>query len=122
MKNDCLFCKIANKEMDALTLYEDDVLMVIMDAFPNCDGHALVIPKKHYKTIYDVDDETFIHMNKIAKEYGKTIMKKLDKKSMTFLINYGDDQVVKHLHLHLQPNSLEKATMDRNDVYNILMR
>lgn len=108
--------------MESLTLYEDDVLMVIMDAFPNCDGHALVIPKKHYETIYDVDDETFIHMNKIAKQYGKTIMEKLDEKSMTFLINYGDAQVVKHLHLHLQPNPLKKATMDRNDVYNIIMR
>ncbi|MDE6284590.1 MAG: HIT domain-containing protein [Bacilli bacterium] len=122
MKDNCLFCNIVNHKEDALVLYEDDIVMVMMDAFPNCDGHALVIPKKHYDTIYDMDDETFAHINMVAKKYGKMIMEKLNKKALTFLINYGDAQVIKHFHLHLQPDMTSKAKMDRKEVYSILMR
>ena len=61
MKNECLFCKIANKEQDALILYEDEIVIVFMDAFPNCDGHVLIVPKVHYETIYDLEDEVFLH-------------------------------------------------------------
>lgn len=122
MKDDCLFCKIAGKEEKSLILYEDDICIVILDAFPDSDGHTLVIPKKHYETIYDIDDETFKHINEIAKKYAKIIMEKLEKKSMTFLINYGDAQVIKHLHLHLIPNFKEKAKMTKEEVYEKLMR
>ena len=118
---DCIFCKIANKEIESLTLYEDDILMVIMDANPDCDGHTLVIPKKHFTDITEVDDETLIHMFDIARKYGNIIMNKLNKKAVTYLINYGDSQVVKHLHLHILPNfKREKPKMSRQEVYDIL--
>lgn len=121
MKNDCLFCKIANKKEEALILYEDDLVIVILDAFPDSDGHTLVIPKKHYETIYDMDDKTFSHINKIAKIYGSKLMEKLDKKSLSFLINYGDAQIVKHFHLHLIPNWKETSHTPREEIYNIMV-
>ena len=118
---DCIFCKIANKEVESLTLYEDDILMVIMDANPDCDGHTLVIPKKHYTDITEVDNETLMHMFDIARKYADIIMKKLNKSAVTYLINYGDSQLVKHLHLHILPNfKREKPKMSREEVYNIL--
>lgn len=49
MKDDCLFCKIARKEVDSKILYEDEDIMVIMDAYPDTDGHTLVIPKNIMK-------------------------------------------------------------------------
>ncbi len=121
MKNECLFCKIANKEQDALILYEDEIVIVFMDAFPNCDGHVLIVPKVHYETIYDLEDEVFLHINKIAKEYGKILMKKLDKSAMTFLINYGDEQIIKHFHLHLLPNKQEPASLTKEEVFKKVM-
>ena len=122
MKDDCLFCKIANKEIDSLTLYEDDDILIILDAFPNVDGHTLVIPKKHYEDIYDVDDDTLLKMFKIGKEQAKKNMTKLNKKSLTFVINYGDAQKIKHIHLHLLPDYLEqnKPVYDKEEIHRIL--
>ena len=120
--NDCLFCKIVKKKVESLILYEDDELVVLLDAFPDCDGHTLVIPKKHFTDITEVDNETLIHMFDVAKKIGLMIMKKLNKKAITYVINYGDAQVVKHLHLHILPDAKSKPVMDRKDIYNILMR
>ena len=118
--NDCLFCKIINKKTDSLVLYEDEKVIVILDAFPDCDGHSLVIPKKHYEDITMVDDEMLIYMINIAKKFGNIIMQKLNAKSITYLINYGDSQKIKHLHLHILPNYPNKSTMTKDEVYKIL--
>ena len=122
MKNDCLFCKIANKEIPSLILYEDDDIIVILDAFPNVDGHTLVIPKKHFEDIYDVDDETLLKMIKFGKIQAKKNMAKLNKESLTFLFNYGDAQKIKHIHLHLLPNFIEAKELKytKEEVYKIL--
>ena len=106
VKDDCLFCKIAAHKADAKILYENDDVMVILDAFPDTDGHTLVIPKKHYEDIYSIDKEVFAKIMDIGKKYASILMKKLDKKALTFLINYGDAQVIKHFHLHLLQYSL----------------
>lgn len=123
MKDDCLFCKIARKEVDANILYENNELMVILDAYPDSDGHTLVIPKKHYEDIYEIDMNTLNNIITVGKKEAKKIMQKLDKKSLTFLINYGDAQVIKHLHLHLLPNYGKKEhNYSKEEVYNILMK
>ena len=59
---DCIFCKIANKEINSNFVYEDDILMAIMDINPICDGHILIIPKKHYETVFDVPENILSHM------------------------------------------------------------
>ena len=123
MKDDCLFCKIANKEIEAKILYEDEDLMVILDAYPDTDGHTLVIPKKHYEDIYSIDPEMFLKIFTTGKEKAQTLMNKLAKSSLTFLINYGDAQVIKHLHLHLLPNyGKNEHNYSKEEVYNILMK
>lgn len=122
MKDDCLFCKISRKEIDSLCLYEDDDVMVILDAYPDCDGHTLVIPKKHYESVLEVDGQTLAKMFDAAKKFINPLMTKLDKKSMALLINYGDAQVIKHIHLHLLPNfKKDKPKLSREEVYKIMM-
>ena len=119
--NNCLFCDIANKKANSLILYEDDIVIVFLDIYPNCDGHTLVVPKKHYEDITEVDDKTLIHMVNIAKKYAKILMDKLSKKSVTYLINYGDSQKIKHLHLHILPNYGKKGTnLTPEEVYKII--
>ncbi len=101
---DCIFCKIAQKEIPSNILYEDNSLMVIMDNNPVNNGHVLIIPKKHLEDYLELDNDLASKMLKVAQELGPKIMKKLDKSALTLLINYGTDQEVKHLHLHLIPN------------------
>ena len=120
--NDCLFCKIINKEIPSKILYEDEDILVFMDAFPTVEGHALVVPKKHYDDIYEVDDATLCKMFKIARIESKDIMSKLNKASSTFLFNYGEDQAIKHIHLHILPNFItrEKVKKTNDEIYDIL--
>ena len=53
----CIFCKIANGEIPSATLYEDEDFRVILDLGPASKGHALILPKEHYKDLYHLDDE-----------------------------------------------------------------
>ena len=123
MKDDCLFCKIANKEIEPKILYEDEDLMVILDAYPDTDGHTLVIPKKHYEDIYSIDPEVFLKIFTTGKEKAQTLMNKLDKSSLTFLINYGDAQAIKHFHLHLLPDFMHKEhKYSKEEIYDKLMK
>lgn len=121
MKDECLFCKIIKGEVPGKILYEDDICVVFLDAYPDVDGHTLVIPKNHYEDIYEVPDEVLMHMFKIGKEMGSKLMNKLDKSALTFLINYGDAQVIKHIHLHLLPNYIKKEhNLSKDEVYEML--
>ena len=58
MKDDnCIFCKLASGEIPSVTIYEDADFRVILDLSPASKGHALIIPKEHYRNLYDLDDE-----------------------------------------------------------------
>lgn len=101
---DCIFCKIANGSIPSKIVYEDELVCVIMDNNPTVDGHALVIPKKHYTDYKELDKEILDHILKIADKIGTQITEKLNSTGLTFLVNYGDRQKVKHFHLHLLPD------------------
>ena len=121
MNDNCLFCKIARKEVPAKILYEDDDILVMLDAFPDTDGHTLIIPKKHYDDIYEVPNDILIKMFDIARKETKNLMFKLDKSALTLLCNYGDAQAIKHIHLHLLPDFMHKThNLDKEEVYNLL--
>ena len=118
---DCLFCKIINKEIDANILYEDDLVIAILDAYPDVDGHTLIIPKKHYTDFKDLDNEIILHINLIAKKLNEKLMNKLDSTGFTFLVNYGDRQIIKHFHLHLLPDyKKKKATKSPQEIFELL--
>ena len=54
---DNIFAKILRKELPSITIYEDELTLVIMDIMPQKPGHVLVIPKQSAETIYDLHDE-----------------------------------------------------------------
>ena len=120
---DCIFCKIAQGEIPSKVLFEDNSILVIMDANPSVDGHCLIIPKKHYTDYQELNNEILTHIFDVTKNIGPKIMDKLNAKALTLLINYGDDQKVKHFHLHLLPNFGTRnsiATKTNDEIYNIL--
>ena len=63
-----IFCKIINGEIPSYKLYEDEQVLVFLDINPNALGHTLIIPKKHYLDIYDINNETLIHIMEIARK------------------------------------------------------
>ena len=109
---DCLFCKIINNEIPSYTLYEDDIVKVFLDIDPKSNGHSLVIPKKHYQDLYDIDNDTLIHIMNIARDISKKITNKLHCDGITLEENNGICQEVKHFHLHIIPRYKDKIEMD----------
>ena len=117
---DCIFCKIINGEIPSKKVYEDDLLIVIMDANPDSDGHMLVIPKKHYTDFTELDDDILLHINKVANKMKDLIYKKLNAIGIKLVNNYGVVQVVKHYHLHIIPVYKETLNNSIDDVYDKL--
>ncbi len=100
---ECLFCDIIKGKSPSRTLYEDDIVKVIMDAYPNSVGHTLILPKKHFADFTELDNETLTHINDIAKKMKDLLYKALNPDGMILTVNYGKPQVIKHYHLHLIP-------------------
>ncbi len=100
---DCLFCKIANKEIPSEIVYEDDRVVAFKDIAPQAPVHIVVIPREHFDSILNVpagnDIVSHIHfvINRLAIKYDLT------QKGFRIINNCGDDggQSVKHLHYHL---------------------
>ena len=117
---DCLFCKIINGNVPSYKLYEDDLVIVILDAYPNVDGHTLIIPKKHYDTFKDIPADLLNHINEIAKKYTDILMEKLNAKELTIVVNYGTAQKIKHYHMHLIPNYGTRPEKLVEEIYNLI--
>ena len=118
-----IFCKIINNEIPSYKLYEDDEVLCFLDINPDTNGHALIIPKKHYTDINDIDFDVLTHIFEVAKEIKKLLDDKLHIYGLTFIQNNGDVQEVKHFHLHLKPyyNKMENK-LEVKDVYEILTK
>ena len=99
---DCLFCKIIDGSIPSKKIYEDNKILVFMDINPNTNADLLMIPKKHYVTINDVDNDTLIHMIDTIKNKIIPLLKdKLNIDGLTLIQNNGEGQEIKHFHIHL---------------------
>lgn len=99
-----VFCKIIAGELPANVCYETEELIAIMDASPFMPGHVLVIPKKHYTTILDMDTDIIGKIHECAVMLIKKMEDRyVDIESVKVVVNYGEEQKVKHYHMHLIP-------------------
>jgi histidine triad (HIT) family protein len=99
MKN-CIFCKIAKGEVPCDKIYEDKSFMVFLDIQPVSHGHILIIPKKHFVWMQDVDDETISEIFKLTKKVMLAIKKGLGCDFVQVSV-VGNE--VPHFHIHLIP-------------------
>ena len=106
-----IFCKIINNEIPSYKIYEDEKVLVFLDVNPSVNGHALIIPKKHYKDLYELDTETFSYIIEITKKIAKQLEEKLNADGITLVQNNGLYQEVKHFHLHIKPQYKEKQEL-----------
>ena len=99
----CVFCNIVDGKIPSHTIFEDEIVKVMMDINPVSNGHLLIIPKKHFTNLTDIDMDTLMHIQKTAKEMFKLLKDKLNIEGLTLCQNNEYGQEVKHYHLHLIP-------------------
>lgn len=101
----CIFCKIAGGEIPSTTLYEDDDFRVILDLGPATRGHALLIPKEHYRDLFDLEDEVAEKVLLRARRIAGRMKEALGADGFNLVQNNGKaaGQTVFHFHMHLIP-------------------
>ena len=104
MEKDCIFCNIVAGKTETEFLYQDDTLVVFRDINPHAPVHLLVVPRKHIRSINDLepDDGGIVsHIISVAKDMAlKEAVNKSGYK-LLFNVERGGGQFVFHLHLHL---------------------
>jgi histidine triad (HIT) family protein len=94
----CIFCKIAKKEIPAYVVYEDKDYMAFLDINPRNPGHCLVIPKAHYRWVWDVKDIGAYY--KVVQKVANGIRKAMKTEWVVSLV-LGEE--VPHAHVWLVP-------------------
>jgi histidine triad (HIT) family protein len=101
---DCIFCKIIKGELPSKTIYEDDLIKIIMNINPTTNGHLLVLPKEHMVNLMDTSNEIITHSMNIVREKIYPLLKeRLNCKGLTISQNNELGQEIKHYHIHLTP-------------------
>lgn len=95
---DCIFCKIVASEIPAYKIYEDDKFLAFLDIFPYVTGHTMVIPKKHYRWVWDI--ENYGEYMEVVKKIVKHFQKKSGK-DMIYATIFGEE--IAHAHMHIIP-------------------
>ena len=115
--SDCVFCKIVKGEIPSYKIYEDGKYLAFLDIMPCCEGHTLVIPKKHVKWVWDYEGlgEYFEVVGKIARHLREVSGQEVVRSSIL-----GWD--VAHAHIHLKPgkeNSWNGKKVEREDLEEV---
>jgi len=101
---DCIFCKIANKEIPSNSVYEDESIMAFKDINPQAPVHILLIPKEHFVSLNDVpEDKKHILSHILFKARQIAGDMELAETGYRIVLNTGKDsgQEVFHIHFHL---------------------
>lgn len=107
---DCVFCKIVKEEIPSYKVYEDDDFLAFLDINPQSPGHTQVIPKKHYKLVWDVPNvgEYFEVVKKIALAQKKAF-------NQEFVFSRVAGTEVLHAHIWVFPHP-EQTSGDKMDL------
>ena len=105
MKNDCIFCAIAEGESPSFKVYEDDEVLAYLDINPFTKGHTLVIPKQHRTGLLDAEDSLLASVLPKVKKVAAHLKSALPCDGFNILQNNGESagQTVRHIHFHIIP-------------------
>ncbi len=121
----CPFCN--PKESGNTIIAENEYAYVIHDKHPIVEGHLLVIPKRHYETIVEMDEKTLCGTMLLVREMEKRLMERVGVKGLTLRQNWHpflkeDELVVRHVHFHIIPreyNDKMASGIERIELSNI---
>ena len=107
MRNDCIFCAIADGEIPSFKVYEDDIVLAYLDINPFTEGHTLVIPKVHSEGLLDTPDATLAEIIVRVKKVAAHLKAALPCDGFNILQNNGEaaGQTVRHVHFHIVPRT-----------------
>lgn len=101
---DCIFCKIIDGVIPSYKIYEDEDIFVMLDISQNTKGHTLILPKKHFQNIYELDPESSARIFKKVPEIAKALRDAFHPIGLNIVINTDQPlQSVMHFHIHLIP-------------------
>ncbi len=104
--SNCIFCKIINRQLPAITVFEDDKVMAFMDIYPLRRGHVLVIPKLHQQQLHLLPAENREHLVNTASRVAQALYaSSLKPAAVHYVVNDGPaaQQTVPHVHMHVLP-------------------
>jgi len=103
--SNCIFCKIARKEIPADIVYENDKLIAFLDIRPMHVGHTLVVPKQHYVNMLDTPENVLCEIISAAKKIAAAVVKATKADGFNIGMNNFEaaGQLVMHTHLHVMP-------------------
>ena len=102
---ECLFCQIVKKKRESYIIAENELVMAILDVFPISDGHVLLVSKKHFANIVEVDEESWSFFLSLLKIVVNELKKTFSPNGFNIISNIGKEayQSIFHLHIHIIP-------------------
>lgn len=119
---DCIFCKIVDKEVPAVLVYENESTLAFLNHAPDAPGHTLVVPRVHVRNVLDVTADVFGSVMETARILMPAIKEGVSADGMRVCINNesAGGQDVFHLHVHLIPfNSENPATFKKREIVSM---
>ena len=117
----CVFCEIIKGNIPSYKVYEDDKVIAILDISQATLGHTLVIPKKHVKNIFELEENDASYLFAITKKLSKKICKALVVDNVNILNNNGPiaGQSVDHFHIHIIPRTEDDGLIIKPESHNL---
>lgn len=109
----CIFCDILDGKREGHFIYEDKDHVAFLDKYPIDDGHTLVIPKKHYERITDMDSNDVGEIFSIVPKIAKAVLSGAGADAFSLAQNNGKaaKQIIPHVHIHIIPRYNNKGTV-----------
>lgn len=108
----CVFCEIVSEVKESAMVYNDSRYLAFMDRHPINEGHLLVIPSKHYQTVFEMPSKEVGELFEVVADLAKAVKNVTKAHGLNIGQNNGEiaRQVVPHVHVHIIPRYPNDAT------------
>ncbi|MDO5793893.1 MAG: HIT family protein [Turicibacter sp.] len=119
--NQCIFCKIINKEIPGQILFENEHVLAFLDISQTTKGHTLVIPKKHAEDVFSMSEEDMCHVFSVVPRLANALKTTFNADGMNIVNNNKPvaGQTVFHYHVHLIPRYSTEDSFQINYTNNM---